>query len=243
MYVRETGQAALPPAASQPTAAAADAAVSMQEALIAAASMADPTAMSLEDYRRQICERISELPVHPSQSMASIAVHIPDAALAAMQQDLDYEAWVLDTLAYDFGRGDVWGPLCGGSYTVHSFGASQEEYRAESWFPGYMNGQGASLYETKSAGAAWQRSRPKRSTAPDRHADLAARLRLERLLQKMALERHQFASELLSSASQRRALIEAQHQAGRSGPLPSAPLPKLHGVPAAYLLALLGGGL
>lgn len=217
--------------------------LSMAECLAAAAA-ADTRAISPEEYRSYICAKVSEIPIHPSQSMCSIAVHFTDAGLEAMHSDPEYEAWILDRLAYDFSYNDAWGPLCGGSYVVHTFGATKEEYHGESWFPGYAGGQGAVLYRTKSEGAAWQRNTSKKdaSASTDRYGKLAARLRLERMLQKMALERREFQSELLENASQHRAMIEAQHRTGQIRAMPSAPLPRLKGVPAAYLLAMLGSG-
>lgn len=242
MIIQETSFGSAIPAA--PAAAPADepaGPISMAQALAAAAAP-DPQEMSPEQYRSYICGRISALTIHPSQSQCSISIHISDAGLQAMQQDPEYEAWVLDCLACDFSFQDAWGPLCGGSYVVHSFGASREEYHGESWFPGYSSGQGASLYEARSAGAAWRRDTPKSSSASssDQYARLAAKLRLERMLRKIALERREFQSELLESACSRRALIEAQNRSGRRLALPSAPLPQLKGVSAAYLLAMLG---
>lgn len=218
---------------------------SMAEALAAAAAAADPQGMRPEEYLSYIRGKISALPIDPSQSMCSISVHITDAGLEAMQSDPEYEAWVLNSLACDFSFNDVWGPLCGGTYSVHTFGATKEEYHGESWFPGFAGGQGASLYETKSAGAAWQRNTVKRpsSSSSDKYGELAARLRLQRMLQKMALDRRDFQSELLASASQHRALVEAQHRTGQIKGMPAAPLPQLKGVSAAYLLAMLGAGL
>lgn len=242
MYIAEIGwQTAVPAPQTESPAAEEAGSITMQEAIAAAAP--NPAELGRDEYRSYIAGRISALPIHPSQSMASISVHISDAGLQAMQADPEYEAWVLDSLAYDFAFNDVWGPLCGGSYHVHSFGATKEDYHGEGWFSGYAGGQGASLYETKSAGSLWQRNTQKRPAAGNKYADFAARLRLERLLRKMALDRKDLQSELLASASQRRALIEAQNRSGHVRAMPSAPLPQLKGVSAADLLAALGGGL
>lgn len=235
-------QTALPPAGGTHTDGTSGPAMA---AALASAAACDPQSMRPDEYRCYLREQISALPVDVSQSLCSICVHITDAGLAAMQADPEYEAWVLDRLACDFSFDDVWGPLCGGSYMVHTFGAAKDDYHGESWFPGYAGGQGASLYEAKSAGAVWQRNTAKRSAASssDKYGELAARLRLQRMLRQMALDRRDFQSQLLASASQHRALIEAQNRTGQRRGLPSRPLPQLKGVPAAYLLAMLGTGL
>ena len=211
---------------------------------VEAASALSPADMTPEAYREYITDRISSLPVHASQDNVSFAVHISDEGLLAMQSDPEYEEWVIDTLRYDFAYEDMWAPLCGGAYDVHSFGAAKEDYHGESWYPGYQNGKGKTLFYSLSQDATWSRYRStsKASSAKaDEWSKLAAKLRLERMLQKMAREHHEVQSELLAHASQHRAMIEQMNRSGRKAAVDSAPLPLFHGVPAAYLLAMLGG--
>lgn len=89
--------------------------------------------MSLEEYKQYIYDKISALPTHPSQDWRSVMVFISDEGFQAMQQDPEYEKWVLDVLRRDFAFNDVFSSYSGGSYTIHIFGATKEEYRGESW--------------------------------------------------------------------------------------------------------------
>ncbi len=113
--------------------------------------------MTREQYKQYIYDKISQIPIHPSQNMNSIAVHISESGFEAMQNDPEYEKWVLDELSYNFGFHDPWANLCGGSYTVHTFGATKEDYHGESWFKGYQNGKGQTLFDQKAEDSFWDR--------------------------------------------------------------------------------------
>lgn len=121
------------------------------------AGMANVKEMTPEQYKQYIYDKISQIPIHPSQRLNSIAVHISDSGFEAMQNDPEYEKWVLDTLAYNFGFHDPWANLCGGSYAVHTFGATKEDYHGEGWFKGYQNGRGQTLFDQKAKDSFWER--------------------------------------------------------------------------------------
>lgn len=224
---------------------------SMADVLAAVAGAeraADPAGRSIKEYRSYIMECISALRVDPSQSESSTVVRITDEGFAAMKADPEYEQWVMDTLRVNFASVDPWSDLCGGHYNVHTFGATKEEYHGEAWFPAYMGGQGTAMFESAAADACWARltdtAGSNRRASDERTSDrLFARLRLERMLQKMALEHRRQQSELLEHASLQRAMTERAHRTGQNVVGPAAPLPYLKGVPAAYLLAMLGGGM
>lgn len=112
--------------------------------------------MSLEDYKQYIQDKISNLPMSASSRMQSISVQITDEGFEAMKNDPEYEAWVLDTLAQNFRYENPWTSVCGGGYAVHHFGATKEQYHGESWYPGYLGGQGASEFDKKSEGSFWE---------------------------------------------------------------------------------------
>ena len=112
--------------------------------------------MSLEDYKQYIWKKISDLPMSASSRMESISIQITDDGFEAMKNDPEYEAWVLDTLAQNFSFQNPWTAVCGGGYAVHHFGATKGQYHGESWYPGYMGGQGAALFEKKSKGGFWE---------------------------------------------------------------------------------------
>lgn len=137
-----------------------------------------PDPASLEAYREALWEKISQLPMSASSKITSVSVRISDAGLEAMRADPDYEAWVLDTLARDFQYENPWVSLCGGGYVVHSFGASRESYHAESWYPEYQDGHGASLFGEKSADSFWLRRAERQEEYMELQRKAAAKRRL-----------------------------------------------------------------
>ncbi len=101
--------------------------------------------LTLEEYKQYIHEKISQIPVSPSQMDSSFSVHISDAGFEAMKADPEYEKWVLDTLKCSFGFQNPWAGICGGSFVVHRFGATKEEYSGQSWNSGFRMGKGKAL--------------------------------------------------------------------------------------------------
>ena len=113
--------------------------------------------MTLEQYKNYIRDKISQIPLHPSQRLNSISVHISDEGFEAMKNDPEYEKWVLDTLRANFQFNDPFAYMCGGSFSVHYFGATKEEYHGYGWYKGYQNGRGESLFNEKSKDSFWER--------------------------------------------------------------------------------------
>lgn len=153
--------------------------------------------MSMEQYKEYIHDKISRIPVHPSQAMDTVSIHISEAGFEAMKNDSEYEKWVLDRLKQDFAFQDPWSSICGGHYVIHSFGAAKEEYRGESWYPEYQNGKGKKLYEEKSKNSFWER-----------RADMKKQLayQMQRRQQSLSLKQDEYAKlayqSMLSSAWQ-----------------------------------------
>lgn len=113
--------------------------------------------MTMEKYKEYISDRLSRIPMHPSQMQNSVAIHISDAGFEAMKNDPEYEEWVMEWLGKDFAFHDPWSGICGGHYVVHYIGATKEEYRGEGWYPAYQNGSGESLFNQKAKGSFWER--------------------------------------------------------------------------------------
>lgn len=134
--------------------------------------------MSLEAYKQYIGDKISRLPMSASSQMQSISVQITDEGFEAMKNDPEYEAWVLDTLAQNFRFQNPWTAMCGGGYVVHHFGATKEQYHGESWYPGYMGGQGAALYDKKSEGGFWERRMERHKESIELAGEAAAKRRM-----------------------------------------------------------------
>ena len=129
--------------------------VDIQSANVKAAGVQSAD-MSMDEYKQYIWKKISDLPMSASTRMQSISVQITDEGFAAMKKDPEYEAWVLDSLAENFSYQNPWTAMCGGGYAVHHYGATKEQYHGESWYPGYMGGQGASLFDEKSKDGFWE---------------------------------------------------------------------------------------
>lgn len=147
--------------------------------------------MTLEEYKQYIHNEISRMPLHPSQLSSSISVHISEEGFKAMQEDPEYEKWVLDTLRQDFAFNDPWAGMCGGHYTVHYFGATKEEYHGHSWYPEYQNGNGSKLYNEKSKGSFWQRRTENRRQAERQYEkELEKKARDRKLAHERAQKRY-----------------------------------------------------
>lgn len=96
--------------------------------------------MTMEQYKAYIYQQISGLPTSATQKWDAVSVNISEEGFAAMKADPAYEKWVLDTLRRDFAFYNPWSAYSGGSYRVHYFGATKEEYRGESFQMGFRNG-------------------------------------------------------------------------------------------------------
>lgn len=93
----------------------------------------DPREMSMEEYKQHIARKIRQIPIHPSRRDEYISVTISEEGYAAMKNDPEYEAWVLNDLrcawsrpSFCFGGGDR-------VYTHIHYGATQEECHADTW--------------------------------------------------------------------------------------------------------------
>lgn len=153
--------------------------------------------LTLAEYKQYIYQRISRIPMHPSQAMRSVSVHISDEGFEAMQRDPEYERWVLDTLKADFAYNDPWASVCGESFTIHRFGATKEEYRGDSWYTGYRNGKGRAIYEKEAEEGFWEKraKRFKKYMRFLQEAEVEEKI-LERVYQEAAVRRGDFENML-----------------------------------------------
>ena len=72
-----------------------------------AASSSAPAEMSMEEYKSYIHDKISGLPVHPTQINRSASVFISEDGFAAMKNDPAYEEWVIGKLREDFAAEEI----------------------------------------------------------------------------------------------------------------------------------------
>ena len=149
--------------------------------------------MSLDEYKQYIYEKISRIPMHPSQMMRSVCVHISDAGFEAMKKDPEYERWVLDVLRKDFSYQDPWADVAGESFAVHRFGATRQEYRGDSWYLGFRGGKGGILFDEEAEESFWEK-RCKRFKKYMKQCQEAAKEKQiqKRVIQEAAIRRGDF---------------------------------------------------
>lgn len=146
--------------------------------------------MPLEEYKQYIYQKISQIPIHPSQHMMSAAVHITDAGFEAMRKDEEYEKWVLDVLRRNFGMSDPWAGVCGESFSVHRFGATREEYRGDKWYTGFRGGKGSSVFEKEAEESFWEKRRKRHKKYIKLQEEMAIEKKvMEHVYQEAAIRR------------------------------------------------------
>lgn len=167
-------------------------------------------AMSMDQYKMYIYQKISALPTNATQKWDAVSVQISEEGFAAMKADPAYEKWVLDTLRQDFAFYNPWSAYAGGSYRVHFFGATREEYRGESFQMGFRNGgKHTDSAKKKKQKSFWE----KRAERHKMYMDLATKAYYKRenereYQQKIALGRKDVSSALLRQQAIERATGE-----------------------------------
>ncbi|MBR1580432.1 MAG: hypothetical protein IJ668_08045 [Selenomonadaceae bacterium] len=172
--------------------------------------------MTLDEYKQYIVDIIQSMPTVATHWLDSETIVISDKGYEAMKADPEYEAWVLDTI-----RENLSTPTYANLVTpklehvaVHSFGASKEEYRGQSW-----SHQTKSPMETTES---WWTTRRKRS----KHI--------------LELEQEMFDNvQTLKALSNRKAMAKAA--AAKAAGLDDSlkPEPVIVGIPAEFLLGML----
>lgn len=182
-----------------------------------------PQEMTLDEYKTYIESELQNIPRHFSRHRDDVTIVISDAGYQAMQNDSAYESWVLNFVREELNFPDY---LCGypgtnGHYDVMEFGATREDFRGHMW------------------------SKPKNNSLnrPDNEESYWD-LRLKRLKARLKAEQEFFEHEqILQKACDESAQVEAIQRA-QDGLTDSAlPEQPIIGVPAKFLLSMLGGGL
>ncbi len=162
-------------------------------------------AMSMEQYKFYIYQKISNLPTSPTQKWDAVSVNISEEGFAAMKSDPAYEKWVLDTLRQDFAFNNPWSAYAGGSYRVHYFGATREEYRGESFQMGFRNGgKHTDSSKKKKQKSFWE----KRAERHKLYMDLATKAWYKRENEREYQEKIDLGRKEVSSALLRQQAIE-----------------------------------
>ena len=180
-----------------------------------------PQEMTLDEYKTYIEGQLQHIPRDITRHRDEVTVIISDAGYRAMQNDSDYEAWVLNAVREELAVPDY---LCGypgtyGRYDVMEFGATREDYR------GHMSAIHKNDSRHVEEETYWER-------------------RLKRLKARLKAEQELFEHEqLLMKACDESAQVEALQRAEAGLTDSFAPEKPIIGVPASYLLAMLNADL
>ena len=179
-----------------------------------------PRDMTPDEYKTYIEGELQNIPRHFSRHRDDVTIVISDAGYSAMQNDSDYEAWVLNSVREGLSFPDY---LCGypgnhGRHVTLQFGATREDFR------GYSH--------------AIRRNDFRRPDTEESYWDL----RLKRLKARLKAEQELFEREqILQKSCDESAQLEAIRRA-REG-LTDSTLPEqpIIGVPAKFFLSMLDG--
>ncbi len=176
-----------------------------------------PQEMSFDEYKAYIEGELQNIPRNITRHRDEVTVCISDAGFQAMQNDPEYEAWVLDSVREELSFPDY---LCGypgtyGRYDVMQFGANKEDFR------GHMSAIHKNDSRHVEEETYWER-------------------RLKRLKARLKAEQELFEHEqILQKVCDESAQIESIQRA-REGLTDSfAPEKPIIGVPAKFLLSML----
>lgn len=157
-----------------------------------------PREMTMEEYKQYIAQKLRQLPVYPGRTQAHVFVTISEEAYAAMKNDPEYEAWVLDDLR------SVWsGPgFCYGSgdevYISVYYGATKEECHSDTWT---IPGRSAS-----------DRARERQEENRRRLEKKIKKLKLQKQLREIAFQRQERQRALVKKLIQRRQETEKENR-------------------------------
>lgn len=188
-------------AAGTGTAAAAGATAGTGTAAAAAAGAKSPRDMSLDEYAHYIYGIISELERKNYSRGNSVFIYISEEGFRAMQNDPEYEAWVMQNIreAY-YCAGHRGGH--DGYHSAHFFGATKEEYRGQSWSFGCSKCDQERRQELKR-----RRKKQLQALLKKRHE--------QKLLEKQRLEKMYLEKRRLEKAAYKKLLVKKETEQER----------------------------
>lgn len=157
-----------------------------------------PGDMTMEQYKQYIAQQIRQFPVHPSRRNENIYVVISEEGYAAMKNDPEYEAWVLNNLRSFYSQpGGCFG-TSDRVYTDIYIGATKEECYAQTWrIPARNPGE---------------RARERRREARLRLEKRLKKKRLQKQLRETALQRQEHQRKLVKKLIEHRREIEKENR-------------------------------
>lgn len=157
--------------------------------------------MTLEEYKSYIYDQISRFKIDPSRAHDSYSINISEAGFAAMKEDPEYEAWVLDYIKRDMAvAAPGWYTAMGGpaAYCMLNFGATKEERSGQMVSAGYQNGKGKSIFDSHSKDSFWTKRAEQKKIQNRIDKKVAEKKELEEKWIQKAAEKRQAYIDFLS---------------------------------------------
>lgn len=196
--------------------------------------------ITLEEYKNYIHDKICEFSLHPDLMGDSISIHISDDGFKTMQNDPEYEKWVLQDIKTGFATPlPGWcRAMSGNQYIVANYGATREECNCTSWSMAYQGGTGDRIWETQSKGSFWTKCAEQKKIQDRIDKKVAEKKELEgKLLQEAAGKRQVYTDFLNGKISLKASSIS---EFGDYFLMPSDP--KVAGILSAYEAGTFAGG-
>ena len=127
--------------------------------------------MTLDEYKQYIHDKISQIPIHPSQSGWQWSIEITDEGFEAMKQNPEYEESVLKSIRANFSFIDHFHSQ---NYSVLHFGASEDESYGRSF------GGGNPMMEKEEG--FWERRAKRREKLQEQYEEMLDRKALAKRL-------------------------------------------------------------
>ena len=86
--------------------------------------------MTMEEYKQYIHDKISQIPINPTQSGYNWNIEIADEGFEAMKNNPEYETYVLDCIRTNFSGTDAFRTS---NYSILYFGATKAESYGIGW--------------------------------------------------------------------------------------------------------------
>lgn len=156
--------------------------------------------MTLEEYKNYIHEKISDIQMHPDRLGDCISINISDEGFKAMQNDPEYEKWVLQDIKNGFSTPlPGWVRSIGGTdYVVANYGATREECSCTSWSMGYQGGTGDKIWEAQSKGSFWTKRGDQKRIQAQTDKKIAEKRALEKKWMQEAADKRRAYTDFLN---------------------------------------------
>lgn len=118
--------------------------------------------MTMDEYKQYIYDKISRIPMHPTQAGWQWHIEITDSGFEAMKRDPAYEQRVLSAIRQNFSARDPFGCQ---NYAVLHFGVSEEESYGRSF------GGGSRIFPEEEEGF-WERRKRRREKLLEQNEEI-----------------------------------------------------------------------